>query len=162
MNTKIFKVAIAVAMFVLCIKSSAQTEFIEKYEDDKTASYVYVSKVMLNMIGGNQYFMHDLNTMKMGQKLAGKLNSIQIISTENADTSAKLRADVSDAVKNHNFEIIMKANDEGEKVTIYFLEGKKDSNILMLTTEDKETNLIAFAGDFTAAELTDFVAKASK
>ena len=104
-------------MMLFCLQASAQMEFIEKYEDNKKATYVYVGKAMLQMVGAKQFSMpgRDMSA------IADKINGIQIITSEDATTAAKIKADVAEEVKKHGYEVLMKANEEDTKMTIYFL-----------------------------------------
>jgi hypothetical protein len=150
MNTKHLKSALAAVMMLFCLQASAQMEFIEKYEDNKKATYVYVGKAMLKLVGTNKFAApggRDLSA------IADKLNSMQIVSSEDKQTSDKLKADVAETVKKHKFDILVKASDEGSKVTIYFMEGKAENYVLIAANEDNETNVIAISGTFTYEDM---------
>lgn len=149
MKALITKTAILVAMLTLCITASAQMEFIEKYESNKNATYVYVGKTMLQMVGAKQFSMpgRDMSA------IADKINGIQIITSEDATTAAQIKADVAEAVKKYGYEVLMKANEEDTKMTIYFLQDKKDSYVLMSVAEGEEAHLIAFTGTFTMDDI---------
>ena len=149
MKALITKSVIALAMLAFCTKVSAQMEFIEKYESDKKATYVYVGKTMLQMVGAKQFSMpgRDMSA------IADKINGIQIITSEDASTAARIKADVAEAVKKYGYEVLMKANEEDTKMTIYFLQDKKDSYVLMSVAEGEEAHLIAFTGSFTMEDI---------
>ena len=151
MKALITKTAILVAMLTLCAKASAQMEFIEKYEDNKNATYVYVGKAMLQLVGAKQFSMPGRDMSAIGDKI----NAIQIVTSEDATTAANIRADVAEAVKKYGYEVIMKANEEDTKMTIYFLQGKKESYVLMSVAEGEEANLIAFTGSFTMDDIAN-------
>ena len=78
----------------------------------------------------------------------GKLNAIQIITTENKAARTKLKAEVADVVKREKYEMLMQVDEDDSKVRIYFKDGKKQSVILMSTDESNETAVIAFSGTF--------------
>lgn len=149
MKALITKSVIALAMLAFCTKVSAQMEFIEKYESDKKATYVYVGKTMLQMVGAKQFSMpgRDMSA------IADKINGIQIITSEDASTAARIKADVAEAVKKYGYEVLMKANEEDTKMTIYFLQDKKESYVLMSVAEGEEAHLIAFTGTFTMDDI---------
>ena len=149
MKALITKSVIALAMLTFCTKVSAQMEFIEKYESDKKATYVYVGKTMLQMVGAKQFSMpgRDMSA------IADKINGIQIITSEDASTAARIKADVAEAVKKYGYEVLMKANEEDTKMTIYFLQNKKESYVLMSVAEGEEAHLIAFTGTFTMDDI---------
>ena len=150
MKAFITKSVIALAMLAFCAKASAQIEFIEKYENDKKATYVYVGKAMLKLVGAKQYSIvpgRDISA------IADKINGIQIVTSEDAATVAKIRTDVAEAVKKYGYEVLMKANEEDTKMTLYFLQDKKESYVLMSVAEDGGANLIAFTGTFTMDDI---------
>ncbi len=152
MNTRHLKSALAAVMMLFCLQASAQMEFIEKYEDNKKATYVYVGKAMLKLVGTNKFAApggRDLSA------IADKINGIQIITSEDATTAAKIKADVAEEVKKHGYEVLMKANEEDTKMTIYFLQGKKESYVLMSVAEGESANLIAFTGTFTMEDIAN-------
>lgn len=149
MKALITKSVIALAMLAFCAKASAQIEFIEKYESDQKATYVYVGKAMLQLVGTKQFSMpgRDMSA------IADKINGIQIITSEDASTAARIKADVAEAVKKYGYEVLMKANEEDTKMTIYFLQAKKESYVLMSVAEGEEAHLIAFTGTFTMDDI---------
>ena len=158
MKALITKTAILVAMLALCTTASAQMEFIEKYESNKNATYVYVGKAMLQLVGTKKFTMpgRDMSA------IADKINAIQIITSEDAATAAKIKADVAEEVKKHGYEVLMKANEEDTKMTIYFLQAKKESYVLMSVAEGEEAHLIAFTGTFTMEDIANLTENADQ
>ena len=150
MNTRHLKSALAAVMMLFCIQASAQMEFIEKYEDNKKATYVYVSKALFKMLGSNKFSTPGGRDIS---PIADKLTSLQVVTSQDPATIAEIKDDLAKDVRNYNFEVLLKANDEGEKVTIYFLEGKKENYVLISANEEEETSLIALSGTFTMSDI---------
>ena len=159
MNTRHLKSALAAVMMLLCLQASAQLEFMEKYEDNKNATYVYVGKAMIKLVGANKF--SDVGGRDISA-LAGKMNSVQVVSSEDKPTIAKLKADVAEAVKKGKAEVLVKATEEGEKVTIYFMEGKAENYVLIAASEETETNIVAVSGTFTFDDIEKMVAESQK
>jgi len=132
-------------MLLSSLTANAQVEEFEKYSDMKNVTYVYISKAMLTLAKG----LTAPSVPGMDMKNAfGKLNAIQIITTENKAARAKLKAEVADVVKRDKYEMLMQVDEDDSKVRIYFKDGKKQSVILMSTDESNETSVIAFSGTF--------------
>lgn len=132
-------------MLLSSLTVNAQVEEFEKYSDMKNVTYVYISKAMLTLAKG----LTTPSVPGMDMKNAfGKLNAIQIITTENKAARAKLKAEVADVVKRDKYEMLMQVDEDDSKVRIYFKDGKKQSVILMSTDESNETSVIAFSGTF--------------
>ncbi len=132
-------------MLLSSLTANAQVEEFEKYSDMKNVTYVYISKAMLTLAKG----LTTPSVPGMDMKNAfGKLNAIQIITTENKAARTKLKAEVADVVKRDKYEMLMQVDEDDSKVRIYFKDGKKQSVILMSTDESNETSVIAFSGTF--------------
>lgn len=159
MNTRHLKSALAAVMMLFCLQASAQLEFMEKYEDNKNATYVYVGKAMLKLVGANKF--SDVGGRDFSV-LADKLNSVQVVSSEDKPTIAKLQADIAETVKKDKAEVLVKATEEGEKVTIYFMEGKAENYVLIAASEEEETNIVAVSGTFTFDDIEKMVAESQK
>lgn len=159
MNTRHLKSALAAVMMLFCLQASAQLEFMEKYEDNKNATYVYVGKAMLKLVGTNKF--SDVGGRDFSA-LADKLTCVQVVSSEDKQTIAKLQADIAETVKKDKAEVLVKATEEGEKVTIYFMEGKAENYVLIAASEEEETNIVAVSGTFTFDDIEKMVAESQK
>lgn len=159
MNTRHLKSALAAVMMLFCLQASAQLEFMEKYEDNKNATYVYVGKAMIKLVGTNKF--SDVGGRDFSA-LADKLTCVQVVSSEDKPTIAKLQADIAETVKKDKAEVLVKATEEGEKVTIYFMEGKAENYVLIAASEEEETNIVAVSGTFTFDDIEKMVADSQK
>ena len=143
-------------MLLSSLTANAQVEEFEKYSDMKNVTYVYISKAMLTLAKG----LTTPSVPGMDMKNAfGKLNAIQIITTENKAARTKLKAEVADVVKREKYEMLMQVDEDDSKVRIYFKDGKKQSVILMSTDESNETSVIAFSGTFKIEDVQKMTEK---
>lgn len=149
MNTKIIKMAFSLFLFLVCSHANAQIEFVEKYEDCKTATYVYVGKAMLKLVGAEKFSLkgRDMST------IVDKISNIHIITSDDEATVAQLNNDIAETITKNNYDVMMKANEEETKMAIYFLQGKKENYMLITDVEEDETNVIAFTGSFTLEDI---------
>lgn len=107
---------------------------------------------MLQMAGKKAAFSIpgvELNINNITNKLTG----IQIITSEEKHTAARLRAETLSFLKNGKYDQLMQVNEDNEKVRIYHHEGKKQSVIVMLNEEAFETSVIVFSGSFSLKDM---------
>ena len=140
------RIIMCVAMLVASIQANAQLKEFEKYADTKNVTYVFISKFMLRMAGKEAApSVPGVNT----QSLMKKLNGIQIISSDNKNAIARLKADAQSIVKQGKCELLMQVDEDGDKVRIYHREGKQQSVVIMMADEEDEFSVIVFSGTFT-------------
>lgn len=133
-------------MLVASVTANAQVKEFEKYADTKNVTYVYISKFMLRMVDASSApSVPGVNT----QSLMKKLNGIQIISSDNKNAIARLKADAQSIVKQGKYELLMQVDEDGDKVRIYHREGKQQSVVVMMADEEDEFSVIVFSGTFT-------------
>lgn len=137
---------------VASITAHGQVKEFERYSDTKNITYVYISKLMLQMAGKKAAFSIpgvELNINNIINKLTG----IQIITAEEKHTAARLRTETLNFMKNGKYDQLMQVNEDNEKVRIYHHEGKKQSVIIMLNEEAFETSVIVFSGSFSLKDM---------
>lgn len=137
---------------VVSITAHGQVKEFERYSDAKNITYVYISKLMLQMAGKKAAFSIpgvELNINNIINKLTG----IQIITAEEKHTAARLRTETLSFLKNGKYDQLMQVNEDNEKVRIYHHEGKKQSVIVMLNEEAFETSVIVFSGSFSLKDM---------
>lgn len=140
------RIIMCVAMLVASIQANAQLKEFEKYADTKNVTYVFISKFMLRMVDASSApSVPGVNT----QSLMKKLNGIQIISSDNKNAIARLKADAQSIVKQGKCELLMQVDEDGDKVRIYHREGKQQSVVIMMADEEDEFSVIVFSGTFT-------------
>ena len=146
MKSIAIKIIMCVAMLVASIQANAQLKEFEKYADTKNVTYVFISKFMLRMVDASSApSVPGVNT----QSLMKKLNGIQIISSDNKNAIARLKADAQSIVKQGKCELLMQVDEDGDKVRIYHREGKQQSVVIMMADEEDEFSVIVFSGTFT-------------
>ena len=132
------------------IHVSAQVAIFEKYEDTNGVTTIYISKTMLGMIPNVKAGKHNIG------QIAPKLDYLRILSCEKASLIATLIDDARKAYRSGGYEVIMKMNDEDEKVTIYQRTLKDGKNEFSLLTEEKdEVTIINVMGAITLKDIKD-------
>ena len=140
-----------VATLLVALTLPAQENVFEKYADTEGGTTVYISKKMFNMM--KDVKSEDLN---LGT-LSGKINDMQILTCEDKGTVAKLRKDIAYISPDNGYEELMRVREEGERITIYAKEGKKENEYILLVDDSEELVLIQINGQLTLEELQSVV-----
>lgn len=140
-----------VATLLVALTLPAQENVFEKYADTEGVTTVYISKKMFNMM--KDVKSEDLN---LGT-LSGKISDMQILTCEDKDTAAKLRKDIAYISPDNGYEELMRVREEGERITIYAKEGKKENEYILLVDDSEELVLIQINGQLTLEELQSVV-----
>ena len=153
------RIYIFVLFFTMAvISASAQiTAVFDRYADTKGVTSVYISKAMFRMMG-------DLKTSGMDLNGFGdKLDAIRILNTERPKLAEKMSSEVSREVKKEGYEILMLANDDGDRTTIYQRTDKAGVNhYLIVAQEPSELSIISIEGSITPADIKNMNDKSKK
>lgn len=140
-----------IATLLVAIALPAQENVFDKYADSEGVSTVYISKKMFSMMKDMK--SEDLN---LGT-LSGKISNMQILTCEDKDTAARLRKDIAYINPENGYEELLRVREEGERVTIYAKEGKKENEYILTVDEPDEIVLIQLNGQLTLEELQGIV-----
>lgn len=140
-----------IATLLVAIALPAQENVFDKYADSEGVSTVYISKKMFSMMKDMK--SEDLN---LGT-LSGKISNMQILTCEDKDTAARLRKDIAYINPENGYEELLRVREEGEQVTIYAKEGKKENEYILIVDEPDEIVLIQLNGQLTLEELQGIV-----
>lgn len=146
-------------LFLFCATTIAQAQdldsFYKKYSDKEGITAVYISKNMLNLAGGQNFG----NTGNINFKaLSGKVESVQILTSEKGKVKDELAKEISAITKN-GYEMLMQVKDEGEQVDFY-VKNKSDKTIsefIISVNDPDETAFIRITGAFTMDDLRELI-----
>lgn len=136
-------------IFVLlaCAGLHAQESFFEKFADRKGVTSVYISKRMFGM-------MKNIDSENINlANVAGKINSMQILTCENKSVADELRKETAHIKPENGYEELIRVREEGERVTIYVKEGSKENEYVLLIDEQDEFTIILLNGQLTLEEI---------
>ncbi|MDE5783438.1 MAG: DUF4252 domain-containing protein [Prevotella sp.] len=146
MKETIQKILLCALLTFVGITTDAQVKEFERYANAKNITYVYISSYMINLAGkAAAPSLPGVNT----KALMGKLNSIQVISSDDKTASARLKSNTQAFVGNNRYDLLMQVNEDKENVHIYHHKDKKQSVVVMLSEKNGTTSVIVFAGSFT-------------
>ena len=140
---------LALTLIITAIAATAQVSTVfDKYSDTKDVSAVYISKTMLRMIPD---FSNDSNSPI---NAISKLDCVRVLSTANSSIRSALSADMKSQIKKENYEILLQATDDGERVFIYMKTSKDGINEYLITAEEPdELTYVQLVGTITPADV---------
>ncbi|WP_321518887.1 DUF4252 domain-containing protein [uncultured Bacteroides sp.] len=127
----------------------AQNKLVEKFGDMDGVTSVFISKSMLQMMPNMKTEGIDIGGV------AGKLESILILTSEKAAISNMMKSEIPHFANDKRYEELMRVKDENSRVTFYI---KKKSNgkigeLVMLVDEHPEFVYIQMMGDMTLQDI---------
>lgn len=137
-------------LFILAVVSvNAQvSKVFEQYADSKNVTSVYISSTMLRMIPEVKAGDVELKGM------TDKLNFIRVMTTESPVLAGKIYDELAAQIKKDNYDILISANDGGEKANIYMKTDSKGVNeYLIVARESRELRIVLINGTITPADV---------
>lgn len=150
MKTKAFITVLLLSANILSI--SAQKDLFSKLSENQNITTVTITKALLNMAPA--FIGNSMEGIEIS-KLIGKLDQIDILTSDNKEVSRQMKITVENHfAKDKTYEVLMKIKDGTDNVTFYV---EKDNNIfksLIMVVEDAEDyTLIRLTGNFTAEDI---------
>ena len=134
--------------------SYGQQSFFDKYAEMEGVTSVYITKSMLSLFPKGQASVNGVNI----GNIASRLDNIQILSADEQPIIDKLRKETSGINTRNGYDELMRVREDGEKITIYFKDGKKDKKEFVLLMDEKdEFTIISIVGDLTLQEIQGII-----
>lgn len=147
---------VLIAWIIVLLASTglhAQENFFEKFADRKGVTSVYISKRMFGM-------MKNIDSGNVNlANVADKISGLQILSCENKTVADELRKETAHINRENGYEELIRVREEGERVTIYVKEGKKENEYVLLVDEPDEFVIILLNGQLTLEELQGAISR---
>lgn len=138
-------------IILMCCASvvSAQNKLIEKFADMDGVTSVFISKSMLQMMPNMKTEGIDIGG------IAGKLESMLILTSEKASISNMMKNEIHSFNSNKSYEELMRVKDEGTRVTFYIKRknNNKIGELVMFVDEHPEFVFIQIKGDMTLQDI---------
>jgi hypothetical protein len=130
----------------------AQNKIFDKFADMDDVTSIYISKAMFKMMPDAAKTGMKVNTTN----LKGKIESLQLVSTEKPDKITQLKKDFSNYVT-AQYQELMRVKDGKSRVNIYAnMDGEeKIKEFFMLVEDDKSYMAILLTGNFTLKDIQD-------
>ena len=134
--------------------SYGQQSFFDKYAEMEGVTSVYITKSMLSLFPKGQTSVNGVNI----GNIASRLDNIQILSADEQPIIDKLRKETSGINTRNGYDELMRVREDGEKITIYFKDGKKDKKEFVLLRDEKdEFTIISIVGNLTLQEIQGII-----
>ena len=146
------------SLFLLCATIAQAQDidsFYKKFSEKERVTSVYISKNMINLMKSQN--VGDIGSIKLS-KLSGKLESVQILTSEEGKIKEELAKEISAITKN-GYEMLMQVKDDGEQVNFYIKNkpNKIISEFIISVNGPKETAFIRISGNFTVEDLRGLI-----
>jgi hypothetical protein len=133
----------------------AQSDLFKRYADKEGVTSVYVSKAMIQMapdaISNADLY---LNNMK------GKIEGIQIVSSDNAALKNEMDASFRKLIGNQHEELMRIKDKSGELITFHIKkEGNLITELIMLVNGGEEFSAIQILGKFTMQDIQEITSR---
>lgn len=144
------KYVLIIAVCLLCTRAGfAQSALFDKYADMDDVTSVYISKAMFRMMPKIENVGLNLVNMQ------GKIESLQIITTERPDQIPQMRKEFSQLINKQHQEL-MRVRDGKTKATFYAdMKGDQVKDLLMLADTDSSFVVIQLLGNFTLQDIQE-------
>ena len=127
----------------------AQNSVFEKYTDMDNITSVYISKAMFQMMPAIENVGVNLMNMK------GKIEALQLVTTEKQDMIAQMKKDFSQLVTTRHEEL-MRVKNGNTRVNFYSNKnGDQIKDLIMLVESDSTFVAIQLVGNFTLKDIQD-------
>ena len=143
------KILLFLALICCSYATFAQNKLFDKFSDMDGVTSVFISKTMLQMMPNMK-----TNGLDIGN-VAGKLESIEILTSEKKSIAQMMRAETAYIAKDKSYEELMKIKDDGSKVSFFIRKsgGDKIKELVMLVDETSEFVIIRILGDMTLKDI---------
>jgi hypothetical protein len=152
---KIKPILMALCLFCTTL-AFAQDKLFDKYAEMDSVTSVYISKAMFLMMPVIENVGLNLMNMK------GKIESLQLISTERADQIPQMRKEFTQLINKQHQEL-MRVRDGKTRATFYAdMNGEQVKNLLMLADTDSSFTVIRLSGNFTLQDVQEITKDINK
>ncbi|MBP5636362.1 MAG: DUF4252 domain-containing protein [Bacteroidales bacterium] len=153
------RIIIVAALLLTSIGMFAQSgrSFYQKYSDEPGVSAVYISPAMFRMMGSIPEISAGDNDVNLAP-IIRNLKGMYILSCENPSLSGKLYKEAIKALGTGNYELMMEAKDDGEKVQIYTAGNIATvTSFVLLSSEGDEVTLIWLDGEMPREQMENLL-----
>jgi hypothetical protein len=127
----------------------AQNRIFEKYAEMDSVTSVYISKTMFRMMPVVENVGVNLMNMQ------GKIESLQLVSTEKRDLMSRMKNEFSRLVSTRHEEL-MRFRDGNTRVNFYSdIQGDRIKELMMLVEAENNFTAILLTGNFTLKDIQE-------
>ncbi len=154
------KCIITITLFLLLsLGAFAQSgrSFYQKYSDEPGVSAVYISPAMFRMMGSIPGIPAGDDEVDLAP-IIRSLKGMYIINSENASLNSKLSKEITKALNSGNYELMMEAKEDGEKVHIYTAGSDATvTSFILVSDEGNEFTVIWLDGEMPREQMENLL-----
>ena len=152
-------IIMAVAM-LLSMATFAQDgkSIYSRYSGKEGVSSVYISPAMFRLMGKLPEMQVSGESINLSSNIKS-FSGLYLIESENKSINSSLKADVENAVKKGNYELLLEANDSGELVQMYTIGEDIVKSLIFYTVSGDEYTFISIDGNIKMSDLMEMIAK---
>ena len=153
------RIIIVAALLLTSIGMFAQNgrSFYQKYSDEPGVSAVYISPAMFRMMGSIPEISAGDNEVNLAP-IIRNLKGMYIINSENVSLNGKLSKEITRALGSGNYELMMEAKEDGEKVQIYTAGDEATvTSFILVSDEGDEFTVIWLDGEMPRQQMENLL-----
>ena len=150
-KTKLFLIAFFAMPFIMTAKGQDLDAVFKKYDKNNDVEVVSINKAMLSFAG--------MFAEKEDKNVISKIDGIKVLTLNSTEktTGEDLMNDIKKVVDKGNYESLVEVRDKGERVNIYYSQKDKGkADLLIVTSESDELNVIWITGKLTKEEFEKY------
>lgn len=155
----------SIALFSTGLFAGSARDIYKKYAGKDNVDAVFISSAMLRLIGALPEVKSAGENLDF-TPLMRSLTGMYILDSENTEVNGSLVKDIEAFVGSENYELLMEANDNEKKVSMYTSTVSEDiiDKFILFVTENNssECTFIALEGKMKREDIEKVVAKSLK
>ncbi len=133
----------------MAVEADAQNKVFSKYSEMDNVDYICITKSMLKLLGNSSATINGVHI----EGITNAINVILIINSGDDEVSEMMKKDYKILSSDPNFEVLMCAKSDGERVTTLLNATKTEKEVVMYIDEKDELTFIVLTGTFTDEQL---------
>lgn len=133
----------------MAVEADAQNKVFSKYSEMDNVDYICITKSMLKLLGNSSATINGVHI----EGITNAINVILIINSGDDEVSEMMKKDYKILSSNPNYEVLMHAKSDGERVTTLLNATKSEKEVVMYIDEKDELTFIVLTGTFTDEQL---------
>jgi hypothetical protein len=152
------KLAICVALTLVCASANAQNKVFDKLAKMKGVEYTHVDKEMIKLAAKQGEGLHVGEVVNLGQgegeEVLNQFDDVKVFVCDKGGDIKKFQKVALKLLKGKEWEpLIDTKGDDGEIVKIYLSKKGEQSTNVILAIEEDETTLVVISGTFDLSKM---------
>lgn len=133
----------------MAVEADAQNKLFSKYSEMDNVEYICITKSMLKLLGNGSTTINGVHV----EGFTNAINTILIVNSDEEEVKELMKNDYKTLSNDPNYEVLMHAKSDGERVTTLLNATKSEKEVVMYVDEKDEQTFIVLTGQFTDEQL---------